>query len=343
MDVRSWAHALAVVAALAPGRVQLASAVLCVLLRPSACGSLFLAKGFTVEFTLGLAQCCHGADASVDAAVNLVDKWCARAKEQQVDLLVFPESLMTRYETDRHAFLAEAQPLNGPFCQAVDALAKKHGLWLVYTVNEVNDMGKAAVSAGESGAADAGCASAAPDANRASAAPANPFNTAVLVDSSGEKRGVYRKVHLFDTSFTRESDRMASGNKLFEPVCTPFGRIGLAICYDLRFPEVARCAALAGCEVLIVPAAWVDGPSKATQWKTLLAARAIENEMFVAGVSRADAGYVGQSCVFGPSGVSLAAGGSEEELVIARIDREALVRARKSMPVFSHRKPELYR
>lgn len=329
-----------------------------------------------MEFTLGLAQCCHSADASVDSAVKLVDEWCARAKARHVDMLVFPESLMTRYEAERHAFLAEAQSLDGSFGRSVDALAKKYGMWLVYTMNEKNaGVGGAAHEMSAAGANDdadnggnksAGngstprmktdenalranvstCAGVpranANEANGARKLSSNPFNTAVLVDSMGKKRGVYRKTHLFDTDFTRESDRMTAGDRLFEPVCTPFGRIGLAICYDLRFPEVARYEALAGCDVLIVPAAWVDGPAKAAQWKTLLAARAIENQMFVAGVSRADAGYVGQSCVFGPMGASLAEGGREEELVVARISLDELESVRKSMPVLTHRRPELY-
>lgn len=222
-----------------------------------------------MSFVLGLAQCCHPAVSGTAAVLEMAEDWCKRASQQGVQVLVFPESLMTRYEEGLAAFHDAAQPLDGPFCCAMDALAAKYGLWLVYTANERNDGG-------------------------------NPFNTAVLVNPDGVKRGVYRKVHLFDTDFTRESDRMASGDCLFEPVDTPFGRIGLSICYDLRFPEVARFAALRGCQVLINPAAWVDGPLKAQQWRTLLSARAIENEMFVAGVSRADSGYIGRSVVFGP-------------------------------------------
>ena len=265
-----------------------------------------------MKFTLGLAQCCHPEGESWEDAVALVERWCARARAAQVDLLVFPESLMTRYEKERRAFLEAAQPLDGAFCRSVDALAAHYGMWLVYTANEANPQG------------------------------GKPFNTAVLVDGSGVRRGVYRKAHLFDTDFTRESDRMAAGDALFRPVATPFGTLGLAICYDLRFPEVARYEALRGCELLLIPAAWVDGPAKADQWKTLLAARAIENQMFVAGVSRADAGRIGQSCVFGPDGLPLAAGGQGEELVIARIDTSTLACARASMPVFGHRRPELY-
>lgn len=265
-----------------------------------------------MSFVLGLAQCCHPESVGIPAVLQMVQRWCSEAVESGVDLLVFPESLMSRYETSCDQFVSEAQSLEGEFCSAIDSMAKEYGLWIVYTVNEKN---------GEGG---------------------KPFNTAVLAGADGEKHGVYRKVHLFDTDFTRESDRMSGGAGLFEPVGTPFGKIGLSICYDLRFPEVARHAALGGCQLLLNPAAWVDGRLKAEQWRTLLAARAIENEMFVAGVSRVDAGYIGQSAVFAPDGTMLASGNIREQLVMAKIDISVMDQVRKSMPVLDHRKPNLY-
>ncbi|MDO4182051.1 MAG: nitrilase-related carbon-nitrogen hydrolase [Coriobacteriia bacterium] len=262
-----------------------------------------------MAFRIGLGQSCHPADGN---AVEVVELFMQQAKQQSVDLLVFPESLMTRYEKELQSFLAEAEPLDGPFCQAVDALAKRYGLWVVYTVNEAG-----------------------PD-------PAHPYNTVVITGADGIQRGCYRKTHLFDTDYTHESDRMTAGDALFQPVDTPFGRIGLGICYDLRFPEVARFAALHGAQLMIFPAAWVDGPLKAQHWKTLLAARAIENEMFVAGLSRPDANCIGQSQVVGPTGEVLAEGGRGEELVVADIDLGQIAPVRVAMPLLQHRRPELY-
>lgn len=264
-----------------------------------------------MTFVLGLAQCCHPEEVGTEAVLEMAEQWCAEASLRGVDILVFPESLMTRYELDTQSFASEAEPIDGPFCCGMDALAARYGLWLVYTVNERNDEG-------------------------------NPFNTAVITGSDGSKHRVYRKVHLFDTDFTKESDRMAAGSTLFEPIDTPFGRIGLSICYDLRFPEVARFAAMRGCQLLVNPAAWVDGRLKAEQWRTLLSARAIENEMFVAGLSRVDKGYIGQSAVIGPDGVMLASGSAREELVTARIDLSTIDEVRTAMPVLAHRRPELY-
>ncbi len=259
-----------------------------------------------MSFTLGLAQCSHPVDGNV---LDMVDAWAAKAKAAGVDLLVFPESLMTPFDASADEFARAAEPLSGPFCSGVDALARKHGLWMVYTANELNENGR-------------------------------PFNTAVVVNDAGEKQAVYRKVHLFDTDFVKESDKVCAGAQYLQPVVTPFGRIGIGICFDLRFPEQARAAALQGADVMLYPAAWVDGPSKVYQWRTLLAARAIENEFFVAGLSRCDRAfgeakrdYAGHSCVYGPLGEELASADLEEQLLVVELNLEDIAKARAAMPV----------
>ena len=271
-----------------------------------------------MAFKLGLAQCCHPADGDV---LKLVDTWAAHAKEAGVDLLVFPESLMTPFDSTADEFAAQAQPIDGPFCTGVDAIAAKYGLWIVYTANE--------------------CV----EAN----SQARPFNTAVVVDPVGAKRAVYRKVHLFDTDFVKESDKITAGDELLAPVETPFATIGVAICYDLRFPEQARAAATAGADIMLYPAAWVDGPRKVDQWRALLKARAIENEFFVAGLSRCDRAfgasgrdYAGHSCIFGPLGDEVASAGLDEQLLVADIDLAEIAQARAAMPVLDHRRLDAY-
>lgn len=262
-----------------------------------------------MQFRVGIAQTCHPEDGDV---VALVERFAADAKARGVELLVFPESLMSRFEATLGDFLAQSQPVDGPFTQAIDAIAARYGLWIVYTMNELNDKG------------------------------GQPFNTALVVDDSGIRRGVYRKVHLFDSATTQESERMSASDALFTPIDTPFGTLGLAICYDLRFPEVARLAALAGCTIMAYPSAWVAGPTKVEQWETLLRARAIENELFVLGACRADEGYIGTSTIVGPDGSVLAQAGGEETLLCANIDTDALERMRAAIPVFDHRRPDAY-
>ncbi|MGI6221459.1 MAG: nitrilase-related carbon-nitrogen hydrolase [Coriobacteriales bacterium] len=218
---------------------------------------------------------------------------------------------MSRYENDKDAFIAEAQPVDGPFAQAVDAIAREEGLWIVYTMNELNPEGL-------------------------------PFNTAVITDPDGIRRAAYRKVHLFESANVHESERIAAGSRLCDPVETPFGMLSAAICYDVRFPEVARAAARRGCTLLVYPAAWFAGPGKRDQWLTLLKARALENEMFVAGACRGDEGYCAASAVFGPDGTLLASAGDGEELVICELDTDAIARMRQAIPVLDHLRDDVY-
>lgn len=262
-----------------------------------------------MKVTIGLAQTCHPDDGDV---IGLVERWALDAKRQGVDLLVFPESLMTRYELSLGQFEAEAQPLDGPFARAVDDIARRTGLWMVYTVNEKN-----------------------PDSLK-------PFNTAVVVDDEGCVRATYRKVHLFDAGPRRESDRMSAGDTILRPIDTPFGKLGIGICYDLRFPELARRQAIEGAEILVYPAAWVDGAGKKRQWETLLAARAIENELFAVGVCRADDGYIGSSLVAAPDGRVLVEAGSDEGFYLCTLDTDGLKPLRENMPIFGHRRPDIY-
>ena len=261
------------------------------------------------ELTLALAQCAHPENGDV---LGQVEHWMRRARERHADMVVFPECLMTPYELSADEFAASAQPLDGAFARAVDVLARELGLWAIYTVNEKNPHG------------------------------AKPFNTAIITDSSGTQRGFCRKVHLFDVGDYRESDKMSAGDAIFEPVETPFGKIGLGICYDLRFPELARAQALQGCDVLVYPSAWVAGERKVEQWRTLLAARAIENELFVAGCTRTGGKYAGYSAVFGPKGEVLASAEDDEALLIAHIDTAACLDVRAQVPVFEHREPDVY-
>ena len=287
-----------------------------------------------MAFRLALAQCAHPTDGDV---VALVERFARLAREQRADLIAFPECLMTPHEKEPAEFARAAEPLDGPFRQAVSRIAREYELWIVYAANE----------RAEGGGAQSAEKVETRDPSRAerggTEGDARPYNAAVVVDSAGARRGVYRKTHLFDAGTHRESSKMRPGDALFEPIDTPFGRLGLGICYDLRFPEVARAAALRGCEVFILPAAWVDGPRKAEQWRTLLAARAVENEMFVAGVCRPDAGCIGESRVVGPDGRVVAqATGAHETLVIADVDLEDVRAARKAIPVLDRRRPELY-
>lgn len=268
-----------------------------------------------MAFTMGLAQSGYPENGDVRAQAR---RFATQAVEAGCSLVVFPENFMWPGKLSAEELKALAEPIDGPFVQGMCETMGEAGIWAVFTMNERNEAG------------------------------GPPFNVAVVVDSEGNVRGSYRKCHLYDALGVRESDRLTAGNALFGPIEAPFCKLGVAICYDLRFPELARAEALAGCELLVYPAAWHVGRCKPQQWQTLLCARAIENEMFVAGIDRCGKGFVGNSLVADPMGRVLAqgAGGTEPEgieaLITCEIDLEKMASTRKNMPILEHRRPELY-
>jgi omega-amidase len=166
------------------------------------------------------------------------------------------------------------------------------------------------------------------------------FNTACVIDN-GRLAGFYRKIHLF--SLLGE-DRAFSGGDQWLLADTSIGKIGVIICYDLRFPELSRRLALVGAQVICVPAQWPK--PREEHWRTLLRARAIENQLFV--VSANACGLVGKLDFFGmsmiinPKGEVLAEAGEEEREIIALLDMQVMDDWRAQIPCFNDRKPECY-
>jgi predicted amidohydrolase len=175
------------------------------------------------------------------------------------------------------------------------------------------------------------------------------FNTSVLIGPGGRVLATYRKMHLFDIDVRgevvlRESRTVRAGDR---PVVatTPLGRLGLSICYDLRFPELYRHLALAGAEVLFVPAAFTayTGPH---HWLPLLRARAIENQCWVVapaqyGLHDADRRSHGETVIVDPWGKVVERLAKGEGIVTAEIDLESLGRIRKGLPCLTHVRPGL--
>ncbi|GAB4368774.1 MAG: carbon-nitrogen hydrolase family protein [Acidobacteriota bacterium] len=169
-------------------------------------------------------------------------------------------------------------------------------------------------------------------------------NTSVLVDREGEVRAVYRKIHLFDVDLgdvsLRESSVVEPGREVVVGELA-WGRVGLSVCYDLRFPELYRVLRFAGAEVLAVPAAFTatTGPH---HWHLLLRARAVENQAFVVAPAqvgrhgRTRASY-GHAAIVDPWGEVLADAGTDEQAVaIADLDVARLDGARRRIPCLDH-------
>ena len=205
------------------------------------------------ESTFVLAQ--MASDGYPDHNLEEARKAMAEAQKYEPDMVIFPELFMSEFPlgTPVEVCHSTAQRLDGPFVTEMRALAKQYGTWVVFGMNEIVDD---------------------PDDDR-------NYNTSVVVNSEGEIVTHYHKTHLYDAFGSKESDKIKPGDQLFEPIDTPFGRIGLFVCYEVRFPEVARDQRAKGADIIIMPTAWVCGKMKSLHFRSLITARAIENTVYM--------------------------------------------------------------
>lgn len=251
--------------------------------------------------------------------VNLKKAQHAVAKAMELykpDLMIFPECFMSHFPvgTDRATKLGTAQYLDGPFVTGMRKLAKDNGIWIIFGMNEkVEDP--------------------ADDRN---------YNCTVVLNAEGEIVTSYRKTHLYDAFGFKESDDNKPGTALFEPIDTPFGKLGLFVCYEVRFPEVARYQRSKGADIIIMPTAWAKGDLKSHQFRTLITARAIENTVYMVACDQCGTDTMGESVVVDPMGVPVATAGEVETLVCAYIDTDRIEAVRKKLPAYKDRRPELY-
>ncbi|MFL6024413.1 MAG: carbon-nitrogen hydrolase family protein [Marmoricola sp.] len=246
----------------------------------------------------------HASD--LDPAVNR-----AALADLQVpdgtDLLVLPEAFARDFGEPGSPLAPVAEPLDGPFVNAARAKTETTG---------------AAVIAGMF---------------EQSQDPERPYNT-TIVAQAGDLQAPYRKIHLYDAFGQRESDIVSAGET--RPVVAEVGglQLGLMTCYDLRFPELARALSAAGAEVLVLPAAWVAGPGKVSQWQTLIRARAIENVAWLVAAAQPGPRYCGHSAIIAPTGDVVAEAGEGEELLTGQIDLATVRAARERNPALALRR-----
>lgn len=235
-----------------------------------------------------------------------------QAKEMGADLILFPETFMSYVtsDADQEKRIAASQTLTGSFVKEMSCLAKRYALWTVFGMRE---------SAGEKN-----------------------YNTTVVLNAEGEILRSYHKTHLYDAFGSKESDEFLSGDSLFDPLETPFGKIGLFVCYEARFPEVARYQALHGAEILLMPTAWVRGKRKLQQLEILASSRALENTCYLLAANLCKGQCVGGSMVINPLGEILSQAGEEAELLLCEIDTEKITEIRNTVPSLKNRRPEIY-
>ena len=224
------------------------------------------------------------------------------------DLILFPEMAVTGYLPPKE-MPKLAENAVGPSREFMSSVARDHGIGIVYGFPEII------------------------------AGHERKANTFLMLGKDGEEVGRYRKIHLWDT----EAEWCEPGKEI--PLFK-FGGASISgwICYDTRFPELARMEALAGAELMLVPTAWLGPP---TEWKLALRARALDNTCFVAGsdlINQVD-GLIcrGLSLIVGPHGEILAeAEPGVDCFIAATLDPESMTSQRARVPLKRDRMPELY-
>jgi deaminated glutathione amidase len=290
---------------------------------------------------VGLVQL--DANDDIDANRRRAIGLASRALDAGARLVAFPETFLYRGRTA--GYRAAAAPIPGPHTDPFAALARERSAWLLL----------------------GSVAEASPD-------PERPYITSVLLGPDGSVAATYRKIHLFDVAIdagpaTSESARAMPGDRAVVadvplaapmvadvPVAAASGRpgpspvsmrLGLTVCYDLRFPELYRVLALAGAEVLCVPSDFTERTGR-DHWEPLLRARAIENGAYViapaqCGVPPAGSAAYGHSMVVDPWGIVVARASDGPGVVMADLDPARVAAARRQVPALANRRPDAYR
>ncbi|MDO4176129.1 MAG: carbon-nitrogen hydrolase family protein [Bacillota bacterium] len=266
-------------------------------------------------FRLALCQIAGSADKENNIAK--ADKYIREAAANGAQVVSLPEMWSCPYSNDY--FREYAEPEDGRCVQFMSDIAKELGIYLIGgTIAEL-------------------------DGDKV-------YNTAFCFDREGRIIGKHRKVHLFDIDVEgkfrfMESDTLTAGETM-TVIDTEFCKIGVAICYDVRFPEWFRKMALAGAQLIVLPAAFntTTGP---VHWDVTMQARAVDNQVYFAANAPArdeDGIFVayGNSCIVDPWAQFVARADEKECIIYGDIDTDYVNSIRQQLPLLKHRRPELY-
>ncbi|HEY7007574.1 MAG TPA: carbon-nitrogen hydrolase family protein [Jatrophihabitantaceae bacterium] len=250
---------------------------------------------------------------SEDPAANLelVRRQVGAAAARGARLVVFPEATMARFGIGLSRI---AEPLDGPWARGVHAAAVQHGVTVIAGMFTPSDDGRVR-------------------------------NTLVIAD--GDAVLGYDKIHMYDAYGFRESDTVAPGDKPVT-VTVDGATVGVATCYDVRFPELFVELAQRGATAIVLPASWGSGPGKLEQWELLVRARALDSVSWLlaagqayppaSGLDLGDGPYgVGHSLVVAPDGTVVARLGDVPDLLVADIDPGRALELRRTIPVLDNR------
>ncbi|MCC5911140.1 MAG: carbon-nitrogen hydrolase family protein [Clostridiaceae bacterium] len=235
-------------------------------------------------------------------AIDFIEK----AKNKGADIVCLPELFYSGYHLHREEFLAAAEKADGHMYQELSKVAKDKNLYIIGGYPEKTEV------------------------------PGIVYNSSLMIDNNGSLVGNMRKVYLWG----KEKLSFREGNK-FPVFDTPFGRIGMLICYDIEFPEPPRIMALKGAEIILAPSVWSkEGENR---WDIDLPAAALYNVLFTVGINTIDNGACGKSKIVNPRGdVITEASIDKEEIIYANIDLNHILKHRAKIPYMNDFKPETF-
>ncbi len=251
---------------------------------------------------------------NIEKAISFLEQ----SKKECADIAILPEMFCCPYATEKFPLYAEQQ--GDTVWQALSQTAKKLNMYIV---------GGSMPEKGENGAV---------------------YNTCYAFDRKGKQIAKHRKMHLFDINvsggqYFKESDTLTAGNEI-TIFHTEFGKIGICICYDIRFTELSRIMALEGANIIIVPGAFnmTTGPA---HWEILFRTRALDNQVYTIGVAPARQQYsnyisYGNSIAVSPWGKVLTRLSEKEEIAYCDIDLKEINKVRKQLPILAHRRSDIY-
>jgi predicted amidohydrolase len=254
--------------------------------------------------------------ASVDKKKNLkkILDYINKAAKRGAKLCAFPEFMMfyTTSSQSPKELASLAETINGEFINSISKSAKQNSIQVVGTFYEKS-----------------------PKTDRV-------YDTSFLIDKNGKVLSKYRKIHLYDALGFKESNKLYAGSKIVKPTRTTLGKMGMMICYDLRFPEMSRTLVSAGSEIIVAPSAWVKGEMKEEHWLTINKTRAIENGCYLISPDQVGNIYCGRSVVIDPYGKILLDMKKREGMSIVNISLERVRQVRKNLPLLKNRRTDIY-
>lgn len=250
--------------------------------------------------------------------VRTVKTYLEKIKDENPDFVILPEMFCCPYQTENFPIYAEKE--GGPVWQQLSGYAKQYGIYLIGGSMPEKD------------------------------AEGNVYNTSYIFDREGKQIGKHRKVHLFDIDVKggqtfKESDTLTAGDSdtVFD---TEFGKIGVMLCFDIRFPELSRMMVNDGAKVIFVPAAFnmTTGPA---HWELSFRTRALDNQIYMVGCAPArdvSAGYIswGHSIVTDPWGRVTGMLDENEGILLAELDMDYEEQVREELLLLKSRRKDIY-